>query len=414
VLVSRTALVWDRGLYVFLAQKLGETFDKVWYYFPQSEPYPTSPTSQIGVGLPEIERVYEFWPYVDKADCIVFFDCYDGELQHWLREKGYRVFGSMRSEKVEMDKVFFYQYLVDHGMQIPNTYRAEGLDDLVEHLKGKKPDKWLKTSYYRGDFETHHYTGMKHLRPFLDDLRRRIGKKCDEIEILVQDSITSKCEVGYDGFCCDGEFTKNGVVGYEIKDRGLVSKIFRDTPEVLQNVNDAFTPLFKKMGYRGHWSTEIRITESGRSYFIDPTCRAPSPPSELLCEQYENYAEVVWSLSGGETPYPTSRARFGAEIILKSPWHEDHELYVEFPKELSGNVKLKNHMKDGNGYTCIPNKNGGFFGAVVAYGSTVKEVTQKCLDYAKEVKALELDYDDTVFDKASEVIKSGEEFGIEF
>ncbi len=413
-LKNKKALVWDRGLYTYLAQKLGESFGEVFYYLPQSDPYPKSLHSQIGVGLPEISRVYDFWKYVDEVDMIVFFDCYDGKLQQFLRDKGYRVFGSGLSEKIELDKVLLLQTLEDVGLPVPNTYRAEGLEDLLQYLEKSKGDKWLKASYYRGDFETVKYHGMPHFEPWLDDLRKKIGQRIKDIEILVQDPIEAACEVGYDGFCIDGEYTENCCVGYEVKDKGLVAKVFRNTPSILEHVNRKISPVFKKYGYRGHFSSEIRITEKGIPYFIDPTCRAPSPPSELLCELYENYAEAIWDISGGVVPILKSKGVYGAELILSSPWHERNELCVEISKELIPNVKLKNHTKRSDVFYCIPNENGGIFGAVIAYGSTIKEATQKVLNVVKDIKADELDYESSTFDKAEEQYQSGERFGIKF
>jgi hypothetical protein len=410
-LINKTAIVFDRGLYVYLAQKLGEGLSKVWYYKPESSPYPESPQAQIGKGLPEIERVDNFHKYIDKADYLIYFDAYDGEDQAFYREKGYKVFGSGKSEIVEMDKVYFIEKLAELGMNIPKTYRAEGIPDLLDYLKGKK-DKYIKSVRHRGDFETYHFVNERQARHWLDDLKHNVGGKEHEIEILVQDPVKSACEAGYDGFCIDGNFTANCLVGYEIKDKGLVAKVFPETPKILADINDKFAPLFKKLGYRGHWSTEVRITEAGKPYFIDPTVRGPSPPSELMCEIYENYAEAVLDIADGKVPILKSRAKYGAEIILKSEWHKEHKLTVEFPKEIAQWVKLKNHTYKDGAYDCIPNKNSGYFGAVVALGGSVEEATKKAMSYAEQIVADELCYDSSVFDKANEAVDSGKKFGL--
>ena len=408
------AIVHDRGLYTFLAQKLGEKLDKCWFYRPESNPYPESPLGDIGKGLEEIEVVTNFWKYLDKADVVIFFDCYDGEFASFLKEKGYNVFSSLKSEVMEIDKVAFLQYCVEVGLPVSPTYRAEGLEDLVDHLKKVKGDKYLKTSYFRGDFETYKYKNMKQFQPWLNDLRSRIGQRAEKIEILVQDPIKADVEVGYDGFCINGEFPDNCMVGYEIKDKGLVGKVFRKTPDILQSVNDKFASLFKKLGYQGHFSSEIRITKGGDTHFIDATCRAPSPPAELMCELYSNYAEAVCDIAQGKTPTLSPAAKYGAEIILTSPWHEKHQLCVQFPKELSKWIKLKNVRKDGDSYYCIPNNNAGVFGGVVAIGNSVKEATEKCLEYMEQIEADELEFDHDVFSKAEKCTKAGEGFQIVF
>jgi hypothetical protein len=187
-----------------------------------------------------------------------------------------------------------------------------------------------------------------------------------------------------------------------------------ETPEILAYINDAFSPILKKLGYQGNYSTEIRITKDGAPYYIDPTCRVPSPPGELMCEIYENWAEVVWQLAHGELPTPEPKAMYGAEVILTSSWHEEHEIHVKFPSKYKPNVKLKNHtMRDGE-YYCIPNGNGGFFGAVIAYGDTLDEAIEKVCEVAKTIEADEYSFDDTVFKEACEAIEAGEKFGINY
>ena len=414
-LSNKTALVYDRGLYTYLAQKLGESFKHVYYYIPDSSLYPKSPKSEIGRNLPEIERIDDdgLWKCIDKVDVIFFFDCYDSGLQTFLRSKGYLVFGSGLSSRIELDKTYFLETLKKLSLPCPYTYRAEGIDDLISHLTGKT-DRWLKTPYYRGDFETYHFQSLPLSTPWLNDLKAKIGIREKNIEILVQSPIESEAEVGYDGFCLDGEFTSNCLCGYEVKDKGLVAKVFPTTPLILAKVNDAFSNIYKTLGYRGHYSTEIRITKEGKPYFIDPTCRAPSPPSELMSEIYSNYAEAVYSIATGKLPILKPIAPYGAEIILTSPWHTDHELCIEIPKDLIPYIKLKNHTKRGSHYYCIPNDNGGFFGAVVTTGSTLKAATSKALDIVSEIKCDELEFSSSLFDTADEAIQAGGKFSVGF
>jgi hypothetical protein len=414
-LKNKTCLVWDRGLYTYLAQKLGESFGKVYYYMPESSPYPNSKLSQIAEGLETIERIDddEVWKVMDKSDMVFFPDCYDGEFQIWLQNKGYKVFGGLGSEKAEMDKVFFFDYLTSVGLPVPKTYRAEGLVDLLIHLQGKG-EKWLKRSYYRGDFETKKYRDPQHLLPWIDMLRSKIGRRADNIEILVQDPIESEVEIGYDGFCVNGEYTTNSMMGYEIKDKAYLGKVFENTPEIIQKVNDEMSPLFKNLGYQGHYSTELRITKDGKAYFIDPTIRAPSPPSGIMCELYENYAEAVWEIANGKVPDLIPKAKFGAEIILVSDWHENNEMCVTFPKEIEPFIKLKNQTHKNGAYYVIPNENDGFFGSVVAYGDSIDEATGKCLEYMEQIECDDYDFDPSIFDKANEQIMTGARFGVEF
>jgi len=411
---DKKVIVYDRGLYVYLAQRLARDFGKVYYYLADSDPYPCSAKSNIGTGLEGIERVQTFWDYVDDVDLIVFFDVYDGTLQHYLRSKGYNVFGSDLSEKIELDRKLMLKAVGMVGLPVPKTDIVVGLDALEEYLK-TSGEKYLKRSYYRGDLETKHFENIDQIMPWIDDLRHKLTQReTREIEILCQDPIPCDCEVGYDGFIVDGTYTKNALTGYEIKDEGYIGAISESAPKVLQIVNQKMSPIYKQLGYRGHYSNEIRITEDKKAYLTDPTCRAPSPPAALMSEIYSNYSEIVWSIAIGEVPSLAPISKYGSEIELVSPDNEDREICVQFPPDLSPFVKLKNHYKKGESYYCVDNGNSGFFGSVICYGDSVEEVTTKCLEYAKKVVADGLVIRDEVFTKAKEAIDAGRKYGIMF
>jgi len=415
-LSNKTCIVFDRGgLYTYVAQRLGKEFGKVGYYIPDAEAYPESQKAQIGKGLSGIERLNDeqYYQWIKKSDLIVFPDCYDGAYQNYLVNEGHCVFGSGLSEKMEIDKIFFLETLEKLGLPVAFTKLVKGIPELTDYLTGKK-DKWIK-GLYRGDFETKKYTGARQFKNWLENyLIPKLGTKAKDIEILIQNKIESVAECGYDGFRVDGECTSNCLVGYEIKDKGLVAKVFEQPPEIIKSVNDSLTPIYKKLGYRGHYSNEIRVTEKGKAYAIDETCRTPSPPGELMSLIYENYPEVIWKVAHGEMPIPKAKAQYGAEIILTSDFYEKHQICVEFPESVSDNVMLKNHTKRDGAYYCIPNGNGSFFGAVAATGSTVKEATTKCLEIAEQIVCDDMEYSKKVFDDASDPVKAGERFGIKY
>ena len=412
-LSDKTAIVYDRGgLYLYCAEKLAEKYKAVMYYLADSDAYPTSQKATIGMGLPDVKRVHDFWKHLDEADIVYFWDCYDGELQHWLRSKGYKVFGSGRGERIEIDKILFLELIDELKLPKAETYIAKGMADLCDYLKKHDGQTLYLKNLHRGDFESRKFTSMVQSRPFLDDLKKRLGSASDTLEVLVQHKIDADCEAGYDGYCVDGEFTGNCLVGYEIKDKGLVGKVFAEPPAMIRDVNEAFGPTLKKLGYNGNYSTEIRITKDGEPYYIDPTCRVPSPPGEIMCELYENWAEATWQIAHGILPTLEPKAKYCAEIVLTSAWHEHHELHVTFPKEIRQHVKLKNHtLRDGE-YYCIPNGNGGFFGAVVVWADKLDDVITQVLELAAQVQADELEYDDSLFDTAKKQIEAGERHGI--
>ena len=133
-----------------------------------------------------------------------------------------------------------------------------------------------------------------------------------------------------------------------------------------------------------------------------------------MCEIYSNYAESFWQIANGELPELKPAKLYGAEFILTSDWNDKHELCVEYTDDMAQWVKLKNHVKRGKHTYCIPNGNGGFFGAVVGIGSSLKAAIQNVIDVAENVKAEGFKFDSSVFDEASESVKAGEQFGIKY
>ena len=414
-LSDKTAIVYDRGgLHLYWAEKLGEKFKKVMYYLADSDAYPTSQKHTIGMGIAKVTRVHDFWKHVDDADLVVFPDCYDGEMQHWLRSKGYRVFGSGRAEQLEIDKIMFMEKLKELGLPAAKTHIAHGIKELREYLTENDNSTLFLKNLHRGDFESKKFTSMSQIRPWIDDLVKRVGTASDTLEVLIQHKVDATAEIGYDGYCVDGEYTSNCVVGYEIKDVCFAGKIFPETPKLLADINEAFAPSQRELGGRGNLSTEVRVTEAGEPYYIDPTQRSPSPPGEALCEIYENWAEMVYIIAGGEVPLPKPVAPFLAELVLTSEWYDQHELHVKFPKKFKQHVKLKNHtVRDGEIY-CVPNQNGAYFGAVVGWGSTMNEAIDKVKEVAESIEADEYKFDPSGFDAANEAVKAGEAFGIKF
>jgi hypothetical protein len=415
---TKDLLFVDRGgLYTYMAQELGKHYRKVWYHLLDSSPYKQSNLSDIGTGLPEIQRVDELEPYLEKADITYFPDIYDGGRQHWLRTKGYRVFGSGRSDRIELDKIWFLDVLEEAGLPVPDTELVHGTDELLSFLRHKKPEEWWIKSLWRGDFETKKYTGIRQLTNWIEqDLIPRIGSRAKTLPFLVQAKIESACEAGYDGFCVDGSYT-SAILGYEIKDQGLVAKVNTGpTPDILDRVNTAMGPYYRDLGYRGHYSTEIRITAKGEPYFIDPTCRIPSPPGELFPRLYKNYASAVWQIACGLVPTLIPAAKYGAEVVLISPFGEKKEICVEYPSSISDNLMFKSHCRRSGTTHCIPGTPGtsGYFCCVVVVGDDWHSCAEEAMEVVKEVQTEDLEYEENLFKEAEKAIEAGERFGISF
>lgn len=426
-LSHKSVLIIDKGLYLYLAERLAEDFERVYYWMPESSPYPKSPHSQIGSGLSSVIRIppSDLYRYLDKVDLLCFFDIYEGGWQQWLREKGYRVLGSGLSESIETDRILFLDTLEKVDLPSIPTELIEGWDALGDYLRPRR-NKWLKTPYFRGDFETKHYTTWRQFEPWYNRVRSKLGEvRSRDIPILVQDNLKSDAEVGYDGWRMNGRTTSNSPLGYEVKDKGLVARVFPFPPPIVDSVNRAMDEIFEERGYRNHYSTELRITnedKGGRAYFIDPCCRPPSPPGELL-SRYPNYSQIVWQLACGllPTPQPPTEGEYGAEIVLSSSQHgadvDDAvggEICVQFPSKFSSHIILKNYCRRDGAYYCIPNSNAGAFGNVVAWGKDMDEAINKVLEVVEEIECDGMEWNEGVFDDAEKAVEAGEKFGIKW
>jgi len=418
-LSTKEAIVFDRGgLYTYWAQKHGEYYGKLHYYMPDSSAYPESPRAHIGKGLQEIRRINDeqFFKLLKKDKQIILFpDCYNGADQNFFRSLGHDVFGGGVAEKLEYNKKLFLAALASCGLFVPKTIHITGLDELIAHLDGKG-EKWIKP-LFRGDFETRKYDNMEQFRSWIDqEIRPKLAGTSKVFQALVQDPFPSECEIGYDGELIDDEYCEDHLQGIEEKDAFLVSIFKRKIAERSRKMLYAFLPELLKYGaYRGALSTEQRESEN-KTAFVDLTARIGSPPGELQCEQIKDYPKGVYQVARGIIPKKDANGLFGAEIILTSEWYCSHELTVQFPKEFTQNVKLKCHYKDGNAYKCVPNGNGAFFGAVVAWGSKWQDACEKAVEIAKSVNAEGYSFKDNPasFDNISRSMEAAKKYGYDF
>jgi hypothetical protein len=409
---SQKILLYDRGDHSFLAERFAQDAGEVWIYTPILGRQPKSRDDQIGAGLDGVEKIDDFEKYRDKADLIVFPGEFEGETCNRLRKEGYRVFGSGLSADLEINRTLFLETLKKVGLPVIKTYRAEGIDEAIEYLKDKE-DKWIKTSYTRGDFDTIHFQNMKTFMPWFDLMRNKLGTRGSEtIELLIQDSFPALVESGSDRYCIDGKMSPKGTIGFEDKDKSYIYRVVPEIPKVLDDIDQKMSPEFKRLGYRGAYSTEVRINEKGAVRFTDLTARFGSPPTESLCENYTTFTQDVFDVADGKIPKMEEQGEYGAMIVLVSSWNEDHEICVDFPDEIKSNVKLRHSYKHNDNYYCVPNESAGYFGAVVTQGVTLKEAIEKANEIAEQVICLDLEYTPIDLEKCEKLISKGEQYGI--
>lgn len=399
------------GAYLPIAQKMCDCFDKVYYHSTYKNPFPHLAMESIGTGYPKLESTMKFWSRLDDFDIILFPDIYREDEGAGLRKMGKMVWGGTPAEQLETNRRLFKQELESVGLYNLPTQYIKGVSNLEKFLKEDK-DSWVKLSYYRGETETFHHKNFNVSNNKIESLERSLGPLGDEMEFIVERNMDSISELGYDGFTVNGQMATKNIFGFEIKNCGYVGTYcdYSKLPAPIKVVNDKFNPILQKYGHTGFYSNEIRYTQEGKSYYIDPCMRAGSPPSNTMMEMITNWDEIIPAACRGEVVDPKFKAKYGVELILKSPDTSKGFLPVNFPEEFRQNIKLKGAFnRKGKDYI-VPFSYAGFemveFGSVVVVGDNLQQIMKQAMEIADQVDAPEVDYDHEAMNKAMKQIQN--------
>jgi hypothetical protein len=365
--------VVDHGLFLPVAKRISRDVAKVYFWSPWDIAFPTVKTGLIGSGFPDIERTDSVWSVKDECDLFVFPDIGMADMQNELIGQGKPVWGARYADSYETDRQKFMHAVMEMGLDTPTYHICDGLTELRDYIADKS-DKWIKISRWRGDVETMHWRDWSHDEITLDLWAFKLGPAKELIQFLVFDPIETDVEDGYDGYCIDGQFPSVCLHGMEAKDKAYLCTVeeYAKLPSQLLDVNKAFGPLIAADGYRSFMSTEVRIA-GDNAYFIDPTLRAGSPPSQLMTEIFGNFTDIIWQGAQGNCIDPEPTAQFGVQAIIcvkgdKTMWRA-----FESPPEIEQFVKCGNcAMIDGK--LCFPPDESGdeMVGWLVATGNTIQ------------------------------------------
>ncbi len=379
-----TALVFDHGLFIPVAQTLAKTCKRVLYHSPFEEGFTTINRSLIGDGYPDIERCDDFWSIKDEIDLFVFPDIQHAGLQLELERQGKAVWGSRRGDSLELKRQKFHQVLKDVGLDVPVFVVVLGLDELREHLRDKT-DKFIKISKYRGSMETTHWRDWDLDEGWLDSMAVRFGPAKNLIPFLVFDEIETELEIGGDTYCVDGQWPSLMLHGDEWKDKGYFGAVTKreDMPEQIQRVMEAFAPVLEGYRYRNEWSMELRVTKD-KAYFIDPTCRGGLPSTGSQLALWKNFPDIVWHGANGELVDPEPAAKFSAECVLTMKCDKGHWGKTRVIEELKDWARFGGCCEI-DGAVCFPpdDAHGEEVGWLVAIGDTMETTIETMLEEVK-------------------------------
>lgn len=400
-----TACIIDKGLFLPVALKLAEQFKKVYYFSPWDDCAPKMERGLIGDGFPNIERVEDIWSIKAKCDVFCFFDVGFSGLQRELLSQGFPVWGHHGADELETQRGLFLDTLNEVGMLVPKFEKVMGITALREHLRDQE-DKWIKVSTWRGDWETLHWRDWEHDESTLDGYAYRFGPVKELVTFYVFDAIETDIEDGIDTYCIDGQFPETVMHGLENKDKSYLCSVqpMRDIDERVRIVPEKFGPVLGDYGYRGFFSCEVRIKDQD-SYFIDPTCRAASPPSQVMTELFGNLGDIVWKGANGILVEPDPAAQFGVQALIKVERDPDEWVVLDLPDKIKQWVKC--------GFACCvddkicipPHPLKDMVGWLVATGDTIEEA----IDNLKEYRAELTDGVECDVDSLANLLKEAEE-----
>lgn len=413
-LKDKVCCVVDDGMFMELACKLSESFGEVLYWTSWACPYPKMNEGMLGYGMPNITRINSVWEHFDDIDIFVFPCVYFGAMAEHIESLGKKVWGSRRGEDMEIYRDKMKKHMKKLGLPVGKYDVVKGMDALREYLK-KNEDVYVKIDQWRGQFESFHSKNYQIIEPKLNQIESELGPFGKILEFTVEAKLDNKVEIGVDMYTIDGKYPSKGLLGIESKDTGYCGEFrdYKDFPKEVTEFNTKIADTFNGYGYRGFFSTEIRVGEDKKPYMIDFTARAPSPPNELYQELYTNLAEIIWYGSQGEVIDPIPAAKFGVQALIYSSWSETNWLPLDIPKENKKFVKLINATFIDGRYYIIPQQNPtDCIGSVIGMGDTMDKAFEHLKSNADSISGYDIDIKMGSIDKIAIEIDKLKEMGI--
>lgn len=412
-----TCMVVDTGLFAETAITLARSMKKVYYCNPGwVSAAPRQNDAEVGLGMEGIEVVQDVHEHFDEVDLYCFFDIYFGRLQTWLVGQGKAVWGSRMAEELEIDRILCREEMKKVGLPVPPYEVVTGIEALRKYLK-THDDVFVKCNKWRGTMETVHAKTYEYAKPRIDKLEHDLGPFGPSTKFLVDDALPDCVELGTDAWTVDGEFPERHMAGIEIKDLCYVARMIdrERIPEPVRRFEEKMAVTFDRYGYRGLFSTECRIGKDHVPYMIDFCARQGSPPGELEQYMLTNFADICWYGANGIMQEPEEVAEFGAQAVISSPWAERNFQPVTIPDEFRKQVKLRNAVKVGDRYYCLPQDvPAAEIGSIVAAGDTLEEAVDQIREIAEAIEGYQVEVPLHAFDTAHEHIEKAKEFKLDF
>lgn len=414
------AVVPDNGQFHSFAERLARDYERVMYVISQDKEMPTHGDAMTGEGMDGIEVISSRdEEQTDDAQLWVFPDLGFGHTQVKKEKECKLVWGSRMGEEMEIWVEDFKDLLKDVGLPVGPWERVTGFKALREYLQKNKGEFYVKVSKYRGDWETLHCTNYEDVKSKLDLREFKLSGISDTIEFVVCEALKDKIELAIDGWCIDGQWPKQVLVGMEQKGDCYLGRFmdYKDIPRPLLEVNKRLEETIRNYGYRGSLAFETLIGKDGKPYVSDPCTRCSSPCNELQQEFYTNLPEIVLRGAQGQMieAVPPKGAIWGAEVMIQSEWVNHNWQPLRFPEKYRRNIKLGEACRKKNGqYQVIPQGIGlTQCGGIVAWSDDPEDAIKQLEQIAEEVKGPEITIPIKAFDDLRAKLEEAQSYGLD-
>jgi phosphoribosylamine--glycine ligase len=142
----------------------------------------------------------------ETNDIIIFDSSGNGQKADYFRKEGFKVFGaSAFADKLENDRRFGLDFMLDHGIMVPDTYEFKDFKEAINFVKSNKKIRFVfkpsgknlpcKLTYAGQDYED--------LITYMKFVERSFSKEIDEFilqEFIEGSIVSSEYWVGKNGF----------------------------------------------------------------------------------------------------------------------------------------------------------------------------------------------------------------------
>ena len=408
--MSSILVVDSAGAYISLAQRLTKEFDIVYLHeeWDENMSSMTSDKRTCGTGIEGVQKVDSITEVMYDVDVILYPSCTRGIEQMDLLTRNFPVFGSGTACALENDRELLQNKLKEWKLPEPEYEIVTGIDTLLKKLENIS-DAYIKISTFRMDMETYHHWSMEASKIRLERLRSKIGTYANKIKFIIEKPIKG-IELGTDEYTIMRQMPSKLHLGYELKNQLYIVKAINrtDMPKEIQDISKNIADYTGEHNVSCVWSNEVRVDKK-TFYLTDPTMRFGIPAGESLYFNMQNIGDVMRKGVHGDLVEPDFKYEYVAQILLESSISPQDWLYVEYPKELSDNIRFYNYtIQDGKTYI-IPGSDphDEIFCSVLAGGKSYSDALESAYEIAKQVQADGCSFDKNLMLEAEKVIDEG-------